>query len=432
MRSRVLSAAASVALAWAAVGCGGDDESASTDGTVAPASEPDSERATSGPTSAPPEGDGATTTAGDGTTSTTGTPAPSAGIYAHTGADDLSEAVAGHLARVYVPNEVSGTVTVIDPATFEVIDTFPSGFIPQHVVPGYDLHTLYVLNNSGNSIVPIDPATGRPGEAIAVDDPYNLYFLPDGSEAIVVAEAMQRLDFTDPRTFEVHSSLQTDCAGINHLDFTEDGRTAVATCEFDGRIIRIDLEARQVVADLQIDIGASGKVDPIKPIAQPQDVRISPDGSRFYVADLITDGVYVIDAASFTQVDFIPTGVAAHGLYPSRDGTQLYVANRGTNAIPPPGSFKGQGQGSVTVLDFATGELLDQWPVPGAGSPDMGNVTADGSQLWLAGRYDAEVYVFDTATGELLARIPVGENPHGLTVWPQPGRFSLGHTGNMR
>jgi DNA-binding beta-propeller fold protein YncE len=124
--------------------------------------------------------------------------------------------------------------------------------------------------------------------------------------------------------------------------------------------------------------------------------------------------------------------VAAHGLYPSRDGTKLYVANRGTNTIPPPGSFVGQGQGSVAVLDFATNEVIDEWPVPGAGSPDMGNVSADGSQLWLSGRYDAEVYVFDTGTGELLARIPVGDNPHGLTVWPQPGTHSLGHTGNMR
>jgi len=340
--------------------------------------------------------------------------------------------VADDLARVYVPNEVTGTVTVIDPATFEVIDSFPSGFIPQHVVPAYDLRTLYVLNNSGNTIVPIDPATGQPGAPIAVDDPYNLYFLPDGSEAIVVAEADRRLDFADPHSFAVHSALQTDCAGINHLEFSLDGSFAVATCEFDGRIVKIDLVNRSVVAALTLDISASGMPNPVRSIAQPQDVRISPDGSTFYVADLITDGVYLIDADTFTQTGFVRTGVAAHGLYPSRDGTQLYVANRGTNTIPPPGSFEGQGQGSVAVLDFATNDIVATWPVPGAGSPDMGNVTADGRQLWLSGRYGAEVYVFDTTTGDLLARISVGDNPHGLTVWPQPGSRSLGHTGNMR
>jgi YVTN family beta-propeller protein len=62
----------------------------------------------------------------------------------------------------------------------------------------------------------------------------------------------------------------------------------------------------------------------------------------------------------------------------------------------------------------------------------MGGVTLDGSRLWLAGRYNSEVYVLDTATGRLLKRIKVGSGPHGLCVWPQPGRFSLGHTGNMR
>lgn len=392
------------------------------DGTVAttdPGSNPSTDPAapgddvvTGGPTTAPSE-------AGDD-------------VYAHTGAGMFSPTVADHLPRVYVPNEVSGTVTVIDPATFEVIDSYPTGFIPQHVVPSYDLDTLYVLNNSGNTITPIDPTTAKPGTSIPVHDPYNLYFLPDGSEAIIVAEAEQRLDFADPETFAVHSSIQTDCAGINHLDFAPDGSYLIASCEFDGRVIKVDLVNRQVAASFLIDMGLSGKTDVIQSHAQPQDVRLSPDGTTFYVADLISDGVYTIDGASFTLTGFIPTGVAAHGLYPSRDGTKLYVINRGTNAIPAPGSFKGQAQGSVTVIDFATDQVVDQWPIPDGGSPDMGNVTADGTQLWVAGRYDAEVYVFDTASGELLARIPVGENPHGLTVWPQPGRYSLGHTGNMR
>jgi hypothetical protein len=75
---------------------------------------------------------------------------------------------------------------------------------------------------------------------------------------------------------------------------------------------------------------------------------------------------------------------------------------------------------------------MADWPIPGGGSPDMGNITADGTQLWLGGRYDGEVYVFDLVHGQLSARIKVGVNPHGLTVWPQPGRFNLGHTGNMR
>ena len=142
---------------------------------------------------------------------------------------------------------------------------------------------------------------------------------------------------------------------------------------------------------------------------------------------MMSDGIYVVDGESFTQVDYLRTSTGAHGLYPSRDGRKLYIANRGSNKIH--GTPKGKG--SVSVLDFATRKIVAEWPVPGGGSPDMGNVSADGKQLWLSGRYDDAVYVFDTDTGAV-RQVKVGAEPHGLTVWPQPGRYSLGHTGNLR
>lgn len=353
-------------------------------------------------------------------------------IYSEIRPDVINPNTEGALYRVYVPNEVSGTLSVIDPTTGKVIDTFQTGVIPQHVVPAYDMSVLYVLNNSSNTITPIDPLTGKAQKAIPVDDPYNIYFTPDGSEAIIVAEAKMRLDFADPKTFEVHSSIQTQCDGINHVDFSIDGRYMLATCEFDGTIVKIDLVERKLVGQMKLDITQSGMEKPTKKIAQPQDVRVSNNGHTFYVADLITDGVYLIDGESFTQTGFIRTGTAAHGLYPSRDGKKLYVVNRGTNIIPAVGSYKGKSKGSVAVLDFATNQVEATWEMPEGGSPDMGNLTPDGRQLWLGGRYDGVVYVFDTVEGKLVNTIRVGENPHGLTVWPQPGRYSFGHTGNTR
>jgi DNA-binding beta-propeller fold protein YncE len=160
----------------------------------------------------------------------------------------------------------------------------------------------------------------------------------------------------------------------------------------------------------------------------PQDIRISPDGKTFFVADMLADGVHVVDGASFKQIGFIPTGSGAHGLYPSRDGKFLYVANRGTNKMMVK---KGVAQGSVSVIEFASRKVVATWPIPGGGSPDMGNVSADGKYLWLSGRFDDEVYRIDTTSGDI-DRIKVGREPHGLTVWPQPGRYSLGHTGNLR
>ena len=344
-----------------------------------------------------------------------------ANLYSETTAANLGAAVRDALPRVYVPNIVSNDVYVIDPATLRVVDRFKVGVNPQHVVPSWDLRTLWVANNAegrtDGSLTPIDPATGKPGKPIAVDDPYNMYFTPDGRSAIIVAEAFKRLDFRDPATMALQSSLATpECAGINHADFSIDGRYAVFTCEFSKSLAKIDFVDRKVVGYLKLSKGG-----------MPQDVRVSPDGKVFYVADMMADGVFVIDGDTFEEIDFIATGKGTHGLYPSRDGRKLYVANRGSNRIHGPP----HGKGSVSVIDFATRKVDATWPIPGGGSPDMGNVSADGRQLWLSGRYDNVVYVFDTASGAV-QKIPVGKEPHGLTVWPQPGRYSLGHTGNLR
>ena len=348
--------------------------------------------------------------------------AESTNIYRETAAGKLRPDVATAPPRVYVPNRRSNDVSVIDPETMRVIDRFKVGWNPQHVVPSWDLKTLWVTNNAegttAGSLTPINPMTGKPGKSIPVDDPYNMYFTADGASAIVVAEAHRRLDFRDPQTMKLQVSLLVpQCKGINHADFSADGRTAIFTCEFSGRLAKIDIAGRKVLGYLKLSKGG-----------MPQDIRSSPDGTVFYVADMRADGVFLIDAERFVEIGFIKTGIGTHGLYPSRDGTKLYVANRGTNQV-----FCGRGEakGSVSVIDFATRTVVATWPMPGGGSPDMGNVSADGKTLWLSGRFDDVVYAINTTSGAVMP-IPVGTEPHGLTVWPQPGRYSLGHTGNLR
>ena len=342
-------------------------------------------------------------------------------LYSETRAGKLSPAVAGALPRVYVPNRRSNDVYVIDPATLKVVDRFGVGANPQHIVPSWDLKTLWVNNNAegraDGSLIPIDPATGKPGKSVPVDDPYNMYFTPDGRSAVVVAEQHNRLDFRDPRTMALQSSLPApECAGINHGDFSIDGRFAIFTCEYAGSLAKIDFVERKVLGYLKL---SNGKM--------PQDIRISPDGAVFFVADMKAGGVFLIDGTKFTEIGFIKTGTGAHGLYPSRDATKLYVANRGSRHV----QGRPRGKGGISVIDFATQKIVATWPISGGGSPDMGNVSGDGKTLWLSGRYDDVVYAIDTTTGKVTS-ISVGKEPHGLTLWPQPGRYSLGHTGNLR
>lgn len=343
-------------------------------------------------------------------------------IYSETeGPDKLSPVVRNHLERIYVPNLRSNTVSVIDPKAMKVVDTLSVGNSPQHVVPSWDLRTLWVTNNSerrtDGSLTPINPETGKAGSQILVDDPYNMYFTPDGKNAIIVAEARRRLDFRDPHTMKLDGSLKIPaCDGINHAAFSIDGRYAVFTCEFGGYIAKVDTVNRKLIAMLRLSKGG-----------MPQDVMTARDGHKFYVADMLADGIFIIDGDRFKETGFIPAGIGTHGLYPSRDGALIYAANRGSHKVHGPR----HSPGSVSVISAFTEQVVATWPIPGGGSPDMGNVSADGKTLWLSGRFDDVVYAINTQNGSV-QKIPVGTEPHGLTVWPQPGRYSVGHTGIMR
>ena len=328
-----------------------------------------------------------------------------ANVYAHTLAGMIAPVARRAKYLAYAPDSDGNGVYVIDARTYRVIRYIDTGSVVQHVVPAWDMRTLYATNDEGNSLTPIDPSTGkRAGPNIPVDDPYNMYFTPDGRHAIVVEEAHETLTFRDPHTFAVQKKLNVHCAGVDHMDFSAKGDFLIASCEFSGQMVRVNLRTETVSG--YVHVGGS-----------PQDVKLSPDGRTFYVANRYLGGVQLIDSRSFRLVGFIRTDLDTHGLYISRDTRQLYVTNRAG--------------GSITVIDLGTRRAVATWRLAGD-SPDMGGVSPDGRILWLAGRYNGSVYAISTQTGRVIASIPAGTSPHGLCLWPQPGRYSTGHTGVMR
>ena len=294
----------------------------------------------------------------------TSLPEPAFNVYANT----LSGVVPCPLCelppRVYVPNSMAGTVDVIDPKTFTVIDHFRVGSIPHHIAPAWDMSALYVDNEGSSSLTVLDIHTGRPVDTIHIPFPYNLYFTPDGTKAIDVVERLNRVEFRDWRHgWALLGSVGIPWPGADHMDF-------------------------------------------------------SADGSVFYVTNQGRMGVSVVDPVAMKEIQFIPTGRGAHGLQVSRDTKSLYVSNRL--------------EGSVSVIDFATRSVVAKWTIPGGGSPDMLQLSPDGTELWASGRYHRTVYVFNTRTGTILAKIPVGSEDHGLTYFPNVGKFSIGHNGVYR
>jgi YVTN family beta-propeller protein len=363
------------------------------------------------PSSSAPGSPSAATSTGTSTANLLpGMPAPldPNDLYAADRPNALSDVVKADVPRVYVPNNFGGSVSVIDPATYKVIQTVRVAKSPEHVVPSWDLRTLWVNSDEGNTLTPINPANGHFGKPVPVNDPYNLYFTPDGKYAVVMSEAAHQLVFRDAHTMAITKIVPVTCDGLNHADFSPDGRYFIASCEFSGDLLKVDTAKQQVIGQQHLRA----------PHAMPQDVKISPDGRTWYIADMQTSGVWILDGDRFSTPTFLATGNGAHGLYVSRDSTRLYITNRG--------------EGSISLLDFATKRLVAKWQIPGGGSPDMGGISADGKVLWLSGRYDGVVYAINTANGHLIAKIPVGAAPHGLCIWPQPGRYSLGHTGILR
>jgi DNA-binding beta-propeller fold protein YncE len=342
-------------------------------------------------------------------------------VYAAASAGALSPVEANDKAYAYVPSNDDGSVTVIDQGTLQVVDHYKVGKLVQHVVADWDLTMLYATVSDSNQLVAIDPATGKRGRSIPVAAPYNLYFTPDGSKAVVMAERLNRMDFYDRLTWKKIASTPTGrCHGVNHADWSADGTFFLATCEYSGGLIKVDSNTGEIVGTLDLPPGS-----------MPQDLRLAPDGTKFYTADMEHGCVWIIDGTGTTLIGSIDTGIGAHGIYPSRDAKLMYVTNRGRTKNDTRRKSR-EGDGSISVIDPTTDQVVATWEIPGGGSPDMGGVSADGSTLWVSGRYDAVVYVFDTSDGTLKAKIPVPRGPHGLNLFPQPGRYSLGHTDSYR
>ena len=394
-----------VAAAVVVAGCGADAAEQSPSAAAQPSAQQTDASASA---SAPPSA----TESAEPTETPEPTPSEPAvgGVYAGTVGGEIDPSIADLPHRVYVPNELSNDVAVIDPVTLEVIGRFPAGAAPEHITPHWDLSTLYVSNMNGASLTVIDPKTEQAVETMEVPFPYNLFFTPDASKAIIVADylgmdmvADNGLHFYDPETWEPIKFLQVPYPGVNHLDFSADGSYLMVSTESAGQVVKVDTPTMEIVG--MVEVGGS-----------PLDVRLAPEGDIFYVANQGTHGVDLVDADTLQRVGFIPTGQGAHAFAYSRNVSRLFVTNRM--------------EGTITVIDTVTREVIDTWDV--GGSPDMATVSPDGSQLWVSNRFHGTVEVIDPESGEILKIIPTGGNPHGLTYWPQPGSISLGHNGNTR
>ncbi|MEU6038703.1 hypothetical protein ABZ801_25170 [Actinomadura sp. NPDC047616] len=330
--------------------------------------------------------------------------APGSDVYAATRPGMLSPATRALPPRLYVPNAATGTVDVLALPGGRLVGRIPvPGGRTARVVPSWNLRWLWVVGRDG--LLPVSARSGRRGRVRPVPRVRGLYFTSRGREAVTIAS--RRVVFRDPVTMRARAALRLPCTGTPHADLSADEGTLVLACVRPGLLVRVDVARRVTTGTLALPLGS-----------HPQDVRLSPDGSLFYVADPVKGGVWLVDAARFQATGFIATAPGAHGLLPSRDARTLYVL--------------GRGDGSFTAIDFAARRVTARRRLPRTGRTAPGGVTVDGTALWLTAPAAGTAYAVSPDDGRLTRTVRLDGRPANALLYPQPGRYSLGGTAHFR
>ena len=351
-----------------------------------------------------------------------------ANIYAAAGPDMLSPAVRGVPYRIHVPDSGGSAVTVIDPATYRVLWSYQTGLNPQHVVPAYDMRTRYVANDLGNSLTPVNPRTGRPaGRGIPVDDPYNLYFTPDGRYAIVVAEARQNLDFRDPHTFALEHRIHVDCAGVDHADFAASGAYLIATCEFAGRLVRVDLHTLNVAGyldlpgsspqpPLRVDIllgaawGESAAGDPARATVLLEEVtsQVTEPSDTIVAQMAAAEVTSLIRRGRFAECEAVAERGGAAAQRAGRPDVAYSIWIQATCALSAAGDLTGALQAADAAVTATRGMTVIELPCLAARAFVLSRLGRHDEALSVAGEQLAKAERMDSSAAAVLARHDTG------------------------
>lgn len=289
---------------------------------------------------------------------------------------------------VVVLNSGDASVTLIDRETQKVLETFPVGKEPHHLIATPDNKSLIVANAVGNDLVLLDPVTGKVQQRVAdIDDPYQIGFSPDQKWFVVTGNRLDRVDLYrwDGKALKMARQLPL-AKTPSHVAFTDDSRIAFVTLQDSNEVVAIDLPTQTVM--WRMEAGSA-----------PAGIWVTPDQKYLLVGMTGADYVAVIDWRARTVVKQIQTGKGAHNFRALGDRRHLFLSNRvsGTISIID--------QQSLSKVGDITGLL------PG---PDDMELSADGKTLWVTFRWARAVGVIDVPSRKLMKTIKVGKSPHGI------------------
>jgi PQQ-dependent catabolism-associated beta-propeller protein len=289
-------------------------------------------------------------------------------------------AYAAGTGRIFVTNEGSDDVSVINGNTLEVETTLSVGKRPRGIGLSPDGREIYIAASEDNAIVVVDPQSlrvlrkfqaGSDPETFAVHPNGNIYISneddakasvfnpkdgskvaeipvglepegvavsPDGSRVIVTSESTNMLHVIRVPEHDIVANILVG-ARPRAAVFSRDGSLAYATSEISGEVKKVDMRQNKVIAVKKI----------ADEQAKPKDVLLGLDEKTLYVAGGRANAVIVLDAATLDIKDTIPVGKRVWGLARSRDGARVFTTDGASN--------------NVSVIDTASNEVVKSIPV---------------------------------------------------------------------
>lgn len=333
--------------------------------------------------------------------------------------DSTARVLSARGALVFVSNEDSASVSVIDAQRDSVIATIAVGKRPRGLRVSPDGKTLYVaVSGSPKGGPGVDesklPPPDRAADGIAVvdiasrrvlrrlpggPDPETFALSPDGAFIYVSNEDAGTLSIIDVARASIVARIPVG-SEPEGVATSPDGRTVYVTSEGKGQVAVIDVATRKVVATLDV-----GK--------RPRAAAFTPNGTRAYVTAEVGRTVSVIDVGANKVIKTLtiqPDIARPMGIVVAPDGKSVYVSN-------------GRG-GTVAVIDVAADSVVATIPVhgvadankPGSARPWGIGITPDGRTLYTANGPTNDVSAIDVATRRVLRRVPVGRGPWGIAI----------------
>jgi PQQ-dependent catabolism-associated beta-propeller protein len=320
-----------------------------------------------------------------------------AGLVMTLAAFGAAPALLGDGPFLYVTNERSGTVTVIDGSTDRTVATIPVGSRPRGVQASPGGRRIYVAvsdraDKSKETIAVIDTVSNEVVQRFASGiDPEQFAVSPDGKTAVIANEDAAQASFLNLSSGKIEASrpVGTEPEGVG---ITPDGRFAWVTGETSNTVTVFEMKSRRAVRTIPTD-------------QRPRVVVFSSDGKRAYVSCEVAATLLVLDAASGSRLARVafegaekPEGIAF-----APDRKSYWVATSHGH--------------SVAIVNAETNAIQARVPV---GQRPWGVAMTAGGKLYTANGKSNDVSVVDTKTRRVIATIPAGDGPWGVAVASRP------------